>query len=80
MASVSRGTCGLGIEPRKSSEFGVPTAFPSTEGNTVGVANRETLTHPAGSKTPCTHGNTSRGTREVPSLAMPCRHGLRVKT
>ncbi len=38
---------------------------------------RETLPDPARSKTPCTHGNILRGTREIPSLAPPCRRGPR---
>ena len=69
MASVDRGTCGLGIEPRKLSNRGAD-AVPLRGRQHRVRRHRETCPDPARSQTPGTHGNTLHGTREVPPLAL----------
>lgn len=59
----------------ESSWFGVLTAFPCSEGNTGLAAHCEARPDPAESKTPCTHGNTLHGTREIQALTLPCWQG-----
>lgn len=45
--------------------FGVPTSSPMAEGNTGDVAIARRSSGSARSKTPCVHGNSSHGTREI---------------
>ena len=61
----------------ESSWFGVLTAFPCSEGNIGLAANCEAWPNPAESKTPCTHGNTLHGTREIQALTLLCWQGPR---
>jgi hypothetical protein len=45
--SVDRGTHGLGIEPRKQANSGMPTLYGEAEGNTTGDAKASRKVDPA---------------------------------
>ncbi len=60
------GTCRSGIEPRNMWNFGVPTPLLGAEGHVRRVAFARHVWDPARSETPCMHGNTSHGNREIP--------------
>ena len=50
---------------------GVPTPSCQAEGHSGPIRHRKDGPHPAWSETPCTHRSTSRGSREIPVLALP---------
>ena len=53
--------------------FWVPTSSEQAEGNTLEAATCEASKDPAQSKTPCTHGHTTHGNREIPRpVCTPC--------
>jgi len=62
--SVGRGTRRRGDRAAKSSEIGVPTASPCTEGNTVVSVIRELAAGPARSKSHRMRGVSGRENRE----------------
>jgi RNA-directed DNA polymerase len=76
VASVDRGMCGLGVEPRKFANRSADVV-PLDGRQHRARRYRKALTGSAWSKAPCTHRNTLRGTREIPSLATPSRCGPR---
>jgi len=67
--SVDRGTNGLGIEPRKLDNSGMPTPYGEAEGNTTDDAKASRSIDPARSETPSTIGGFLPGNREIPCLA-----------
>ena len=70
--SVDRGRGGLGIEPRKQANLGADGVIRT--GRQHGQAQeRERLSGPAWSKTPCTQGHSVRGSWEI--LGSPAEDG-----
>src|ERR1700730_15626830 len=65
MRSVSRGTCRPGTEPRNQIDWGADAVPPCGKQHPV-QQERELDGDPAGSTTPCMHGNTSLENREIP--------------
>lgn len=75
--SVDRGRRGLGIEPRKHHVRDADTASVLWKATPRPAANARPAAGPAGSETPCTRRNTSRGSREIPCLT-PTVIGARI--
>ena len=67
------GTCRPGIEPRNRTQTGVPTRSRMSEGHIGHAAIARRVSDSAWSETPCMHGSTSHGIREIPCSTLDRR-------
>ena len=75
--AFDRGTSGLGNEPRNTQLRGADVVH-GVRKATSWASQRQKSRNPAGSKTPCTLGNSPHRNWEIPRPTPPSRSGVRV--